>query len=274
MTGVELPSAFDFEGQTIRYGVQGSGAPIVLVHGTPFSSHVWHRIAPLLAQRHRVYCFDLLGYGQSEKRDGQDVSLGIQNRAFAALLRYWRLEQPHVVAHDVGGATSLRAHLLNGCEYRSLTLIDPVALAPWGSSFVQHVRQHEAAFAGAPSYIHRAVLEAYIAGAVSRQLRAEEMAPYLAPWLGDVAQRAFYRQVAQMDQRYTNEVEPLYHTVHCPVQILWGEEDAWIPIERGRQLAALIPGAHLQSIGGAGHLVQEDQPEAIIAAVLPLVSDG
>ncbi|WP_395603108.1 alpha/beta fold hydrolase [Pseudomonas sp. B21128] len=52
------------------------------------------------------------------------------------------------------------------------------------------------------------------------------------------------------------------------VQILWGEEDQWIPIERGRALHNMIPGSQFHPIPNAGHLVQEDAPEAIVAALL------
>src|SRR2546422_9696711 len=90
------------------------------------------------------------------------------NELLAELLDHWALERPDVVAHDFGGATALRTHLLNGKDYRTLTLIDPVALAPWGSPFVKHVRQHEAAFRGVPAYIHEAIVAAYVRGAVRR----------------------------------------------------------------------------------------------------------
>lgn len=90
----------------------------------------------------------------------------------------------------------------------------------------------------------------------------------MQPWLGDPGQAAFYRQIAQMDQRYTLEVQPLYPTIRCPVQILWGEKDQWIPIERGRELHKMIPGSLFHPIQNAGHLVQEDAPEAIVAALL------
>ena len=71
-----------------------------------------------------------------------------------------------------------------------------------------------------------------------------------------------------MDERYTREAESLYPTIRCPVQILWGEEDQWIPIERGRALQQMIPGSRFPPIANAGHLVQEDAPEAIVAALL------
>jgi len=171
------------------------------------------------------------------------------------------------VAHDFGGATALRAHFLNGRDYASLTLIDPVAIRPWGSPFVAHVRQHEAAFAGMPAYLHDALLDAYLRTAIARPIAAEELAPYKAPWLGETGQIAFYRQIAQMDLKYTDEVEPRYGALRCPAQVLWGTEDQWIPIETGRRFHAMLPEARFIEAPGAGHLVQEDAPEAILAAI-------
>ncbi|WP_028922381.1 alpha/beta fold hydrolase [Pseudonocardia acaciae] len=267
---MDLPESFDYEGQRVRYGVIGDGEPLVLVHGTPFSSVVWRRIAPYLAGHRRVYYYDLLGYGRSEQREG-DVSLGVQNLVLGALLDHWGLDRPDVVAHDYGGATALRAHLLNGRDYRSLTLIDPVAIGPDGSPFVQATKLHEQAFAGLPAYIHDALLRAYIAGAVHRTLSDDEMRLYTEPWLGERGQPAFYRQIAQMDDRYIDEVGHLYGKVRCPVTLLWGAEDEWIPLERGRELADRIPGANLRVVPNASHLVQEDAPEAIVATVLEAV---
>lgn len=265
---LELANISIIEGNEIRWGSIGTGPPLVAIHGTPFSSQVWRRIVPQFADRRTVYYFDLAGYGQSEMKEAQDVSLGVQNRVLAALFVEWGLDRPDVLAHDFGGATALRAYYLNGLRYRSLTIFDAVALAPWGSPFVQHVRQHEAAFAGMPDYMHRALLSAYLQTAAFNPLSDEALDIYSAPWLGPVGQPAFYRQIAQMDQRFTDEVEARYDRLDCPVTVLWGEEDEWIPHDKGQTLAALISDTDLISIPRAGHLVQEDRPEAIVAAVL------
>jgi pimeloyl-ACP methyl ester carboxylesterase len=269
----ELPEVFEYEGQPVRWHAIGEGEPLVLLHGTPFSSVVWRRIAPLLARRRRVYYYDLLGYGRSHKEDGQDVSLGVQNRLFDQLLTHWELECPDVVAHDFGGATALRTHLLDGRDYRTLTLIDPVALSPHGSPFVQTARRHEQAFVELPAYIHDALLRAYVAGAVHRTLSEEEMLRYTTPWTGEVGQAAFYRQIAQMRDEYTDEIQDRYDEMRCPVTILWGEQDAWVPLERGQELARRIPGADLRTVAYAGHLVPEDAPEAVVATVLEVLGE-
>jgi pimeloyl-ACP methyl ester carboxylesterase len=257
-----------FDGQDVAWGKTGVGPALVLIHGTPFSSQVWRRIAPLLARRWSVYYFDLLGYGLSEMRDEQDVSLSVQNRLLASLFSEWNIGHPDVLCHDFGGPTALRAYFLNGLSYRSLTIFDAVALAPWGSPFVAHIRKHKEAFTGLPADAHDALLRVYLQGAAYRPLTEEALRIYMAPWQGAVGQAAFYRQIAQMDQRYTDEVENCYRPLDCPVAVLWGERDNWIPIAKGEALASMISTQPLTRIGDAGHLVQEDAPEAIIAAML------
>jgi pimeloyl-ACP methyl ester carboxylesterase len=265
---LSLANRFAYRGDSVAWGVMGSGPPLVLVHGTPFSSQVWRRIAPYLAQRWTVYFFDLLGYGQSQMRPGQDVSLGVQNGLLAALLHSWGIAAPAVLCHDFGGATVLRAYYLDGLRYSAVTLIDPVAVAPWGSPFVAHVRQHEAAFAGLPAYAHEALLRAYLQGAAHRALSDEAFSTYLAPWQGPNGQAGFYRQIAQMDQKFTDEIEPRYAPLACPVTLLWGEQDQWLPLARGRTLAGKLTQGAITRVPGSGHLMQEDAPEAIIAEML------
>jgi len=265
---LELPNTTTIEGNAIRWGKMGAGPPLVAIHGTPFSSQVWRRIVPNLIQHRTVYFFDLVGYGQSEMREGQDVSLGVQNKVLAGLIKEWDVERPDILAHDFGGATALRAYYIDGLRYASLTIFDAVALAPWGSPFVQHVREHEAAFSGMPDYMHRALLTAYLQTAAYNPILDDAMEIYSAPWLGPVGQPAFYRQIAQMDQSFTDEVQNLYDKMDCPVSVLWGTEDDWIPHECGKELASLISEQPCIPIKDAGHLVQEDRPEAIVAAVM------
>ena len=265
---LDLPYTTMIEGNAVRWGRVGNGPPLVAVHGTPFSAQVWRRIVPHIADRRTVYYYDLVGYGRSDMREGQDVSLGVQNRVLAALFAEWGLDHPDVLAHDFGGATVLRGYYLNGLRYRSLTIFDAVALAPWGSPFVQHVRAHEAAFAGMPDYMHRALLRAYLQTAAHSPLSETALEIYAAPWLGPVGQPAFYRQIAQMDQKYTDEIEGRYERMDCPVTVLWGQNDGWLPFEQGVALAAAISDSACIPVSDAGHLVQEDRPEAIVAAVL------
>jgi pimeloyl-ACP methyl ester carboxylesterase len=134
-----------------------------------------------------------------------------------------------------GAVRVSRLMLLDGKNYRSLFMIDPLAIAPWGSPLPLHARRHEAAFAELPAYVHRAIVPAYIAEAIHKPLRPEAMALYAEPWFTERGQPAFWRQIAQFDEKYTDEVEPNYNQVRCPVMILWGEQDRLISVKDGSQ---------------------------------------
>lgn len=267
MSNWHLKYNHTFQGQLVRYDVRGNGPPLVLVHGTPWSSFNWRHLITSLAEQWTVYFYDLLGYGQSEMRGGQDVSLGIQNQVLTNLLDHWQLTTPCIIGHDFGGTTVLRTHLVDERNFEKMVLVDPVALSPWGSPFFAHVKKHQAAFQDLPEYIHEAIVTAYVKGAMHRPMPEETLDGIVQPWRGEKGRRAFYRQIAQAEQRFTDEITPQYATIRRPLLLVWGEEDAWIPIDTGRKLHTLIPGSQFRAIPNAGHLVQEDQPEALFKAI-------
>jgi pimeloyl-ACP methyl ester carboxylesterase len=268
----ELTKEFKSSYGMVKYDICGQGDPLILVHGTPWSSFNWRKVIPALSQWFTVYYYDLLGYGQSEK-NVDNVSLGIQNEILKELINFWQLQNPKIVGHDFGGATVLRTHLLNHQSFHKIMLIDPVAVSPWGSPFFTHVAQYEQAFRGLPAYIHDAVLKSYVAGATYHSMNQETLGGILKPWLGEEGQVAFYRQIAQSSQIYTDEVEPLYPKIHVSVCLLWGEDDQWIPMEKGKQLHRKIKNSTLISVSEAGHLVQEDQPALLVAYILKFMMD-
>lgn len=267
MSGIELTETFAWRGRDVRWGSGGSGPAVVFCHGTPWSSWLWAPIASALSRWFTVYLWDMPGYGASSKNPEHEVSLAVQGQVLTDLVRHWQLDRPHLVAHDFGGATALRAHLLHGLEISSLALVDVVALRPWGSPFFGLVQEHAEVLARLPADIHRGALEEYVETAAHRPLAKWHLDALTMPWLGELGQEAFYRQIAQADERYTDEIESLYPAITVPTQVLWGADDAWIPVDRAHRLAEMIPGAELTVIPDAGHLVHLDQPAALAVGV-------
>ncbi len=86
---LELPHRSRTSRGEIAFGVLGDGPPVVLVHGTPSRALVWRRVAERLRERHTVFVFDLLGFGDSERRVDQDVSLRAHGEVLAELVQGW-----------------------------------------------------------------------------------------------------------------------------------------------------------------------------------------
>lgn len=264
MTGWQLNETYETSAGTVAAGRTGEGPDLVFAHGWPWSSYSWHRVIPHLAKTFRVHWYDMPGYGQSAKAADQRTSLDVQGEVFTEMLSHWGLTKPRVVAHDFGGATTLRAHLLHGCEFERYVLMNVVAMRPWGSEFFDHMGQHVDAFQGLPSHIHRAIVQAYIEGALITDISDEDLANLVVPWLTEDGATSFYRQFAQADEAYTAEIEPRFGDVRCPTKILWGEDDPWIPLDRGRSLHALMPTAEFDTMVGVGHLPQLEAPDLVV----------
>jgi pimeloyl-ACP methyl ester carboxylesterase len=260
----------------VAYGVFGEeGPPIVLVHGTPSRSYIWREVVPVLTEWFAVYAYDLLGFGESERGEGLDVSIAAQGRALTELIEAWGLEEPQVAGHDIGGGIALRAHLIEGTSFERIALLDAVVLTPWGTPSLRHVKEYLGAYRSMPSDVFEAYVAARLESATSRPMDEGTFAAYLSQWQDAVGQEAYLRKDEALLQRDTAELEPLLGSVEVPVQIVWGEEDGWLDPAQADCLHRTIPGSRLKKVAGAGHFVMEDAPSEVVEVLAGFFSgDG
>ena len=314
---MQLSSTFTCQDWTIRYGLfepdgssdrdSGHIKTVVFVHGTPWSSYVFQPVAKALLarRRHRVLLYDLPGYGQSQEIKPSssatakgsnfvgDTSVKMQAIVLAELLKLLKLDGKHgnaapaVIAHDIAGAIVLRTHLIHGCDFASLLMMDTNTVLPWGDGFYKLARSEADTFLKLPAGIHEAVVRAVIRSACfnsARLLSGWEDALAL-PWTrqhGDTdaeaeeKQRSFVRQIAQANDSDVAEMldAEMYTNVRCDVKILWGKDDQWIPQHKMDTLATQLGNRMKEfvAIPEAGHLIMIDQPERVAAEVLSWLS--
>jgi pimeloyl-ACP methyl ester carboxylesterase len=257
----------------IAYDVLGYGPPLILVHGTPSRSYIWRNIALRLADRFTVYVFDLLGFGQSERREGLDVSIANQSRLLAELVEAWELEAPSVAGHDIGGAIALRAHLLEGVPFGCMALVDSVALRPWITPTTRHVKAHLDVYGTMPASVFEAIVASHLRTATHKPMDEHAFATYLEGWRGEYGQRLYLQKDAQLDERDTAEFEVLLPSIGVPVRIIWGEQDAWLDPALAERLHELIPGSDLLVLPDTGHFAMEDSPREVAAALFAFFTD-
>jgi pimeloyl-ACP methyl ester carboxylesterase len=261
-------------GGVVAHDRLGRGAPLVLVHGTPSWSYLWRRVAPLLAADFTVYVFDLLGYGDSEKGDGLDLSIAAQGRLLTELLDLWGLDRPLIAGHDIGGAIVLRAHLIEGRAFERIALVDSVVFNSWLTPTTMHIRAHLDAYQTMPVHIYEQVVRAHLRTAVHRALDEETLGGYMEPWRGTAGQAAYFHKIAQFEEADTAELEPLLEKIAVPALIVWGEDDGWIAPSVAERLHRAIAGSRVSLIPGAGHFCMEDAPEAVAQALKGFFKSG
>ncbi|MCA1699943.1 MAG: alpha/beta hydrolase [Actinobacteria bacterium] len=233
------------------------------MHGTPSRAAVWRRVVPALAVSRRVFVFDLLGFGDSERRVDQHVSVAVHGQVLRQLVERWQLDRPAVVGHDIGGATVLRAHLVEGVPVSKIALIDAVVLSPWITPRTRQMQREVDHYDSLPDPGLGASIREHLSSATSRPLEAETFEHLFAQWEGAEGQALYLRNLACFDEGDTEDFEPLLPSISVPVLILWGEEDAWLPVATSERVAALIPNARRVLVPNAGHFSMEDEPETI-----------
>jgi len=262
----------------IAYGIKGDGPPVVLMHGTPAFSHIWRNVAPALVQAgYRVHVYDLLGFGRSERPadPAVDTSVTAQLPILLQLLDAWGLDRAHIVAHDIGGAVAQRLGVFHPERIVSLTLIDNVSFDSWPSPRTrQQIAAGLDALIAAPDAEHRAHTRAWLETAITDPDRLTDgtVDAYLEMVAGPVGQASLYQhQIAHYDPKHTMDVGARLGELAMPVQIIWGEKDAWQVVDWAHRMHDAIPESDLTVIEGGGHFVMESHPNEITRLILDFI---
>ena len=264
----------------IAHGVHGEGEPVILIHGTPSSSYIWRNVMPMLVEAgYKVYVYDLLGYGLSERpwNPAIDTSVTGQVSVLKDLLEHWRLTDLHIVAHDIGGGIAQRFAIESPERVRTLSLIDVVSYDSWPSK-----RTREQMHAGlealikAPTDKHRDHFRNWLYSTVqNKQRMAEDSIDVFLDFIcGPIGQASlFQHQVSHYDPKHTAEIASQYSELgKLPVQLIWGENDGWQVIDWAYKLRNDIPGSKLHIVTDCGHFAMEDQPEKITHLLIGFLS--
>jgi pimeloyl-ACP methyl ester carboxylesterase len=269
-----------WQGFSIRYQVAGeSGAPVILVHGFGASSDHWRKNTPVLAQHHRTYAIDLIGFGQSAKpRPGVAIAYTFETWA-AQLMQFCQEvvgEPAFWVGNSIGCIVALQAAVLSPQWVRGMALlncslrllhdrkrIELPWYRRWSAPLLQKVLNHRAigysffAHLARPAVVRKILLQAYArTDAVTDELVELLLHPARDPGAADV----FLAFTAYSQGPLPEDLLP---QITCPVLILWGTADPWEPVTLGRKLAQFAPVETFIALDGVGHCPQDEAPELV-----------
>ena len=234
-------------------------APVLLLlHGFPFSKAMWEPQVAAFAGTCRCLVPDLSGFGDSAPTEGVCRMEDFADDA-RALLDHAGVARAVVCGASMGGYVALALAAAAPARLRALVLAgsragaDTPAAAEGRLASARTVLE-DGTGAFAPGFL------AKVLGAPHPDLRARVEALVLAAPPAAVA--AAQRGMAERLDR-----QELLGRLRVPTLVVAGEDDALIPAEESRRMAAAIPGAALAMVPGAGHLVSLEQPEAFNRAL-------
>ena len=108
----------------VHYVDEGTGDPVLFVHGTPTWSYEWRHLVAALAPRWRCVAPDLLGFGLSERPPGFPYTPEAHAEVLRAFVDRLGLERLTLVVHDYGGPIGLPLCLDRPDRVRRLVLLN------------------------------------------------------------------------------------------------------------------------------------------------------
>lgn len=243
----------------LRYASRGDDGPaLVLIHGFGGDLDNWLFNIDALAERARVYAFDLPGHGQSVKAI-EDPSLAALAGALQAFLDTVEVDSAHLVGHSMGAAVAARLACDAPERVQSLTLIAAAGLGPEiNADYID-------GFVGAESRreLKPVLFNLFADSELVNRSMVDDLLKYKRI---DGVQEALSSLAAELFPGGTQSAQ-LAGDIDASglnTLVIWGSGDAVIPAAHAQALG----NAAIEIIDGAGHMVQMEKASAVNALIL------
>ena len=251
------------DGLRIAYVEEGSGPPIVFLHGVGATKRMWAPQISMLSERFRCIALDYRGYGESETppdaslaaaaRDAKAISRAAYSRDVVAVLDAAGIDTAHLCGCSLGGVVALETYDAKPSRVKSLALVDTFAFYPGGVASIDErianldkLGIKEFAKTRAPGIHNPEAPKALIDQSID-----------------DMASIPLSVYKASTRATWTGDYRALLPRIGVPAEVFWGELDTTIaPHDLSEELANGIPTCSgVVRVPHAGHVANLDNPE-------------
>jgi pimeloyl-ACP methyl ester carboxylesterase len=249
---------------------QGTGSPVLVLHGLFGSARNWATIARRLAERHRVFALDLRNHGASSWTETMSYpEMAADVRAF---IEGRRLGAVTLVGHSMGGKVAMTLALESPALIERLAVVDiaPVFYPPSLGAYIDAMRGIDL-----DRTTRRAEVDAELAASVPEDGIRHFLLQNLVHQEGRLRWRPNLAALAASMPAISEFPEfPEGITYDGPTLFIAGERSDYVQPEHRPAIRRLFPKASLLKLRDAGHWIHAERPDAFIATLLPFLEAG
>jgi pimeloyl-ACP methyl ester carboxylesterase len=250
----------------------GNGDPILCLHGLGGNIFTWRNFIKPFSRNHKLILVDLRGFGASPKPIDPHYSLEEHADQIYGIILRDNLTKLTLIGNSLGGAVALLvASRLCEQEPNRLSKLVLIAAGAYKEYLPRYLKLMRTPLGApmiylAPSRLAtRFVLQA--AYYDSQKLTIEQTIAYSGPMASRGGRHALLQTAKQCIPPRSDEMIAKLSSITVPTLLLWGREDAVIPLKVGQLLEQAIPNSKLEVIDNCGHIPQEEKPDETIERV-------
>lgn len=247
------------KGMSVHYREEGTGFPVVLIHGTGASLHTWDGWTQQLKKHYRVIRFDLPAFGLTGPTPNHNYQISNYVDFVYQLLTKLGIEQCHIAGNSLGGNISWRFALAHSKMVKKMILLDASGIpsgkkAPWVIRLARTPVLNTIVRYATPRYMFRKnLLEVYADDS--------KVSPELVTKYYELMRRKGNREafIHRSKVKYEDK-SPEINKIQAKTLIMWGKEDHWIPLKQAYIFQKKLPDSQLIIYPNVGHVPMEEIP--------------
>lgn len=244
----------------MAYRDEGTGDPVVFLHGIPTNSYLFRDQLEAVAAERRVIAPDMVGYGNSAMYDGFDRSIRAQELAIRDLVDELGFDTIDFVGHDLGGGVGLRYAARTPNAIDRLVLSNSIAYDSWPIKTITDLGLPETARETSVEELQE-MLDGLFRDTLFGDDHDEAFIEGMKmPWASEKGVTSVVRNASATNTSHTTEIDP--RDVTADTLLLWGTEDEFQPVKWAERLAEDIDSCELVGIE-ANHWVPEDRTKKV-----------
>jgi pimeloyl-ACP methyl ester carboxylesterase len=254
----------EIDGMQVHYRDEGTGFPIVLLHGTAASLHTWDAWNQELIKNYRVIRIDLPAFGITGSNKNADYSIKNYTKFLHQFLSKLQIEKCYLAGNSLGGNIAWNYTAEHPEKIAKLILIDASGLPtnkaqPFVFKMAKTPILNSLFLYFTPKFfIEKNIKEVY---ADDSKISSELIERYHKMALREGNRQAFIDRAKTDFTPNEFKNSDKLQSILTPTLLIWGAKDEWIPLENGKRMNNLLPNATLYIIENSGHVPMEENPK-------------
>lgn len=266
-------SFVEIEGMPVHYKREGTGFPVVLIHGTGAMLQTWDEWArALVAQDYEVIRMDVQSFGLTGPRQDGDYSIDSYVHFLEQFIDKMKLDSFDLVGNSLGGNIAWHYAIEHPDKIGKMVLIAPsgfetqdkegslvfeLAKREWLGNILKNM--------GTRFFVRRTLEDVYYDDS---KITEKQYAQYLAASKREGNREAFIQRLQTKEQNKTDQLE----TIKTPTLLMWGDRDVLVPDHLSARFAAALPRDTLIVYPNVGHVPMEEIPERSVKDAIDFLS--